>query len=114
MAWGYAQDQIKIIDSEIVNNEVIKNQDNMAQGGGVWLMGYGEIDNTTIANNKSADLGGGLFVWGEVPTTISNSDFYNNQGQQGGAIYNDLWDGKLEIDGVNFDSNFCKRWWGCF
>ena len=105
MAWGYAQDQIKILDSQIVNNEVVKNMHDMAQGGGVWLMGFGEIDNTTIANNKSADLGGGLFVWGEVPTTVSDSDFSNNQAQKGGAVYNDLWDAQLEIDGVNFDSN---------
>ena len=103
--WGYSQDRVIVTNNTIVNNEVIKNKDNMAQGGGVWLMGYGEMDNNTIANNKSADLGGGLFVWGEVATKVSNSTFEGNQAQKGGAVYNDLWDGKLEIDSVKFDSN---------
>ena len=103
--WGYSQDKVIVTNNTIIDNEVIKNKDNMAQGGGIWLMGYGEVDNNTIANNKSADLGGGLFIWGEVPTQVSNSTFSNNQAQKGGAIYNDLWEGQLEIDNVKFDSN---------
>ena len=64
MAWGYNQDQITIQDSEIINNEVIENKSGMAQGGGLWLMGFGEIDNTTIANNKSANLRGRfVYTW---------------------------------------------------
>ncbi|MGF1590842.1 MAG: right-handed parallel beta-helix repeat-containing protein [Pleurocapsa sp.] len=104
-AWGYAQDQITISNNTIINNEVIKNMHGMAEGGGVWLMGYGDVKNNTIANNKSTNLGGGLFVWGEVPTKVSNTTFSGNQAQKGGAIYNDLWDGGLEIDNVKFDSN---------
>ena len=105
MAWGYNQDQIIIQDSEIINNEVIKNQSGMAQGGGLWLMGFGEIENTVIANNKSADLGGGLYVWGEVPAKISNSDFSGNEAMNGGAIYNGLWDAQIDINNTNFDDN---------
>ena len=105
MAWGYSQDQINIVDSEIINNEVIKNRSGMAQGGGVWLMGFGEIENTIIANNKSADLGGGLYLWGEVPTKISNSDFSDNQAVNGGAIYDGLWASQLDVENTNFDSN---------
>jgi predicted outer membrane repeat protein len=110
VAWGYNQDRILIEDSEIVNNEVIMsqqgiNQAPMAQGGGLWLMGFIEINNTTIANNKSAHLGGGVHIWGEVPAKISNSDFSGNQASQGGAIYDGLWASKLEINSTNFDSN---------
>ena len=103
--WGYSQDKVIVTNNTIIDNEVIKNKDNMAQGGGVWLMGYGEVDSNKIANNKSADLGGGLFIWGEVPTQVSNTTFSDNQAQKGGAIYNDLWDGQLEIGSVKFDSN---------
>jgi Ca2+-binding RTX toxin-like protein len=105
MAYGYNQDRITISDSKIVNNEVIKNRNGTAKGGGAWLMGFVDIKNTTIANNKSADLGGGLYVWGEVPAKISNSNFSGNQAVNGGAIYDGLWSSQLEINNTNFDSN---------
>lgn len=114
MAWGYNQDRIIIQDSEIVNNEVIKNQSGMAEGGGLWLMGFGEIENTTITNNKSADLGGGLYTWGEVPIEISNSEFSENQAVNGGAIYDALWDAQIEINNTNFDSNLASNEAGVF
>jgi Ca2+-binding RTX toxin-like protein len=105
MAWGYNQDRILIEDSEIINNEVIKNVEGMAQGGGLWLMGLVEMKNNTISNNQSADLGGGAYIWGEVPASITKSRFSGNQALRGGAIYDGLWASKLEIDSTNFDSN---------
>ena len=114
MAYGYNQDRILIKDSEIINNEVIKNQSGIAEGGGLWLMGFVEIDNTIIANNKSADLGGGLFIRGEVPAEISNSDFSGNQAVNGGAIYNRLWASQIEINNTNFDSNSASNKAGVF
>ena len=114
MAWGYNQDQITIQDSEIINNEVIKNKSGMARGGGIWLMGFGEIDNTTIANNKSANLGGGLYVHGEVPVEISDSDISENQAVKGGAIYNALWGSQINIDNTTFDSNSATKTAGVF
>ena len=105
MAWGYSQDRIIIQDSEIINNEVIKNETGSAEGGGVWLMGFGEIDNTTIADNKSADLGGGLYVYGEVSTKISNSNFSGNKARKGGAFYDRLWDAQVDVNQTTFDSN---------
>jgi len=103
--WGYSQDQVIVSNNTIIDNEVILNKDNMAQGGGVWLMGYGTIENNTIANNRSEDLGGGLFLWGEVPTNVATSTFSGNQAAKGGAIYSDIWDAQLNINSVNFDSN---------
>jgi predicted outer membrane repeat protein len=105
MAWGYNQDRIVIEDSEIINNEVIKNIEGMAQGGGLWLMGFVSMDNNTISNNKSADSGGGVHIWGEVPASITNSSFASNRAVKGGAIYDGLWASKLEIDQTIFDSN---------
>jgi len=103
--WGYSQDEVFVTNNVIVDNEVILNKDNMAEGGGVWLMGYGTVENNTIANNRSEDKGGGLFIWGEVPTTITNTTFSNNQAAKGGAIYSDIWDTQLNINDSNFDSN---------
>jgi predicted outer membrane repeat protein len=98
LAHGYSQDRITISDNEIVNNEVIKNLNGTAEGGGLWLMGLGDIENTKIANNKSADLGGGLYVWGEVPTKITNSNFAGNRAVNGGGdIYDGLWSSQAEI-----------------
>ncbi|MEL7521199.1 MAG: hypothetical protein AAGJ80_06215, partial [Cyanobacteria bacterium J06553_1] len=103
--WGYSQDEVFVTNNVIVDNEVILNKDNMAEGGGVWLMGYGTVENNTIANNRSEDKGGGLFIWGEVPTTVSNTTFSNNQAAKGGAIYSDIWDTQLNVNDSNFDSN---------
>ena len=103
--WGYSQDEVIVTDNTIIDNEVILNNKNMAEGGGIWLMGYVTVENNIIANNRSEDLGGGLFVWGEVPTTVSGSTFSGNQAAKGGAIYSDLWDSQLDIDNVDFDSN---------
>jgi hypothetical protein len=98
VAYGYSQDRITISDSKIVNNEVIKNRNDTAKGGGLWLMGFVDIENTKIANNKSADLGGGLYVWGEVSTKIANSNFAGNQAVNGGGdIYDGLWSSQAEI-----------------
>ena len=105
LAYGYHQDKIVIQDSEITNNEVIENRDNFAQGGGLRLSGFIEIDNTQIADNQSAKIGGGLYVQGEVPAIISNSDFTGNQAVDGGAIYDGLWSSTIEIDNTLFDSN---------
>jgi Ca2+-binding RTX toxin-like protein len=105
MAYGYNQDRIIIEDSEIINNEVIKNSQGSAKGGGLWLMGFVEMKNTVIASNKSADLGGGLYLWGEVPAKISNSDFSDNQAINGGAIYDGLWASEINIANTKFDSN---------
>ncbi|MEM6612356.1 MAG: hypothetical protein AAF652_08910 [Cyanobacteria bacterium P01_C01_bin.72] len=103
--WGYSQDEVFVTNNVIVDNEVILNKDNMAEGGGVWLMGYGTVENNTIANNRSEDKGGGLFIWGEVPTTVSNTTFANNQAAEGGAIYSDIWDTQLNVNDSNFDAN---------
>jgi predicted outer membrane repeat protein len=103
--WGYSQDQVIVTNNTIINNEVIKNKDNMAQGGGVWLMGFGTVENNNISNNSSEDQGGGLFIWGEVPTTISNTTFSGNHAVKGGAIYSDIWEGQVNINGTKFDSN---------
>jgi hypothetical protein len=109
MAWGYNQDRIVIEDSEIIDNEVIKNVEGMAQGGGLWLMGFVEMKNNTISNNQSADLGGGAYIWGELPASITKSRFSGNQAFRGGAIYDGLWASKLEINSTNFDSNFASN-----
>ena len=103
--WGYSQDQVIVTNNTVIDNEVILNKDNMAEGGGIWLMGYGTVENNTITNNRSEDKGGGLFIWGEVPTTVSNTTFSNNQAALGGAIYSDIWDTQLNINSSNFDSN---------
>ena len=109
LAYGYNQDRIVIQDSELINNEVIKNAAGLAQGGGMRLSGFVEIDNTIVADNQAAKIGGGLYLQGEVPAVISNSDFSGNKAIDGGAIYDGLWDSTIEIDNTSFDSNFATN-----
>ena len=114
MAYGYNQDTIIIQDSEIINNEVIENASGLAQGGGMRLSGFVEIDNTVVADNRAEKLGGGLYLQGEVPAVITNSDFTGNQAVDGGAIYDGLWDSTIKIDNTNFDSNLATNEGGVF
>ena len=109
LAYGYNQDRIVIQDSEIINNKVIENAAGLAQGGGLRLSGFIEIDNTVVADNQAAKIGGGLYLQGEVPAVISNSDFSGNQALDGGAIYDGLWDSTIEIKETNFDSNLATN-----
>ena len=114
LAYGYNQDRIVIQDSQIINNEVIENASGLAQGGGLRLSGFVEIDNTVVADNQAAKIGGGLYLRGEVPAKISNSDFTSNQAVDGGAIYDGLWDSTIEIHNTNFDSNQATNQGGVF
>ena len=114
LAYGYNQDRIVIQDSELINNEVIKNAAGLAQGGGMRLSGFVEIDNTIVADNQAAKIGGGLYLQGEVPAVISNSNFSGNQAVDGGAIYDGLWKSSIEINKTNFDSNIATNEGGVF
>lgn len=79
--FGYA-DKITIADSTIINNEVIKDSKGDSFGGGLRTSnGVLEIKNTTFANNKALDQGGGLWVGKTTPVTITNSTFYGNRAE---------------------------------
>lgn len=79
--FGYA-DKITLSDSTIINNEVIKDSKGDSFGGGLRTSnGVLEIKNTTFANNKALDQGGGLWVGKTTPVTITNSTFYGNRAE---------------------------------
>jgi hypothetical protein len=79
--FGYA-DKITLSDSTIINNEVIKDSKGDSFGGGLRTSnGILEIKNTTFANNKALDQGGGLWVGKTTPVTITNSTFYGNRAE---------------------------------
>ncbi|MEM7554443.1 MAG: right-handed parallel beta-helix repeat-containing protein [Cyanobacteria bacterium P01_A01_bin.84] len=106
MFYGYNQDRFVMRNSEIINNEVIKNSKGKADGGGLWLMGDIDIKNTTIANNKSAKDGGGLWYWGERPANITNTTISGNKAKDnGGAIYNNLWASKTVLTSTTIKNN---------
>lgn len=111
-AWGYDQDFVTIENSTIINNEVTKNQNGTAKGGGMRLSGFININNTTIANNKSHQEGGGLWYRGEVPANIRNSTFSRNKATDinnkglGGAIYDGLWGSETKIENTTFENNY--------
>ena len=109
LGYGYHQDRIVIQDSEIINNKVIENAAGLAQGGGLRLSGFIEIDNTVVADNQAAKIGGGLYLQGEVPAVISDSDFSGNQAIDGGAIYDGLWNSFIKINNTLFDSNLATN-----
>lgn len=92
--FAYSPDKVIVDDSTIINNEVVKDSQGNSFGGGLRTgNGVLEITNTTFANNKALEQGGGLWVGETAPATISNSTFYGNRAETadgkggiGGAI----------------------------
>jgi len=90
----YDGDTVSVQNSTIINNLITENAQGVALGGGL-RHGKGEliIRNTTFANNRAHQQGGGLWVGETSPTTIENSTFYGNEAKSadgndglGGAI----------------------------
>ena len=98
----YPPDKIVIDGCTVINNKLIKTANGNCQGSGIWL-GNSEflLQNTTIANNTSQNLAGGLFFGGPfsgsntigsiVNTTFSGNRAESANGQEGlgGAIATD-------------------------
>ena len=78
----YPPDEAIIEDSTIINNEVIQSVNGDSLGGGL-RHGNGSLNitNTTFANNKALQQGGGLWVGANSPTTITNSTFVENRAE---------------------------------
>ena len=70
-------------------------------GGGLFLVGRGSIQNTTFVDN-AADLGGAAFVAGEA--TFANCTFEANTARLGGAVYMAV-SGATTIDAASFLEN---------
>lgn len=105
--WGYDQDFVTIEGSTFINNEVTADAQGNAKGGGLRVTGkLVTIENSTIANNTSAQEGGGLWYWEESPFNIINTTFSGNQAaERGGAIYNAQWGSETNIVNTTFANN---------
>jgi len=80
--YGYASDKVIVENSTIVNNSVAGDTKGDSLGGGLRASaGALDIKNTTFANNKALQQGGGLWVGETTPVTISNSTFYGNRAE---------------------------------
>lgn len=80
--FGYGSDKVIVEDSTIINNAVVSDTKGDSLGGGLRASGGAlEIKNTTVANNKALQQGGGLWVGRATPVTISNSTFYGNRAE---------------------------------
>ena len=70
-------------------------------GGGAYFDDDATVVNCVFANNRADGNGGGayfsLFSFGNINSTVTNSTFYSNSGNQGGGIYANY--------GVTFGSN---------
>ncbi|MEQ9671217.1 DUF4114 domain-containing protein [Coleofasciculus sp. G2-EDA-02] len=78
----YKGDTVRIEDSTIINNQVIDDAKGDSIGGGL-RHGVGEliVRNTTFANNRAFDQGGGAWIGENAPVTIDNSLFYGNRAE---------------------------------
>ena len=63
----------------------------MPAGGGAYFDDDATVVNCVFANNRVGGNGGGayfsIFSLGDINSTVTNSTFYNNSGNQGGGIY---------------------------
>jgi hypothetical protein len=80
--FGYDSDRIIVADSTIINNQVVKDTKGDSFGGGLRVGNAAlEITNTTIANNRALEQGGGLWVGESTPVTMTNSTVYGNRAE---------------------------------
>jgi predicted outer membrane repeat protein len=110
--WGYDQDFVTIEGTKFINNEVTKSKNGTAQGGGLRVDGkMVTIKDSVIADNKSAQEGGGLWYQGESPLEIANTKFSGNQAaERGGGIFSAQWGGPgTKIDNATFVNNRAGR-----
>ena len=93
---------------DLVVEDNVSSQDT-GEGGGIFLnnTGGGTIIRTTIRNNASPNLGGGISIHDMyVPLTIRDSDFISNTSGYGGGIFirNGI-QSLLTIEGSTFTNN---------
>jgi len=90
----YSADQATVENSTIINNQLMADAKGDSLGGGLRF-GVGELtlSNTTLANNRALEQGGGLWVGETSALTVDNSTFYGNRAEStdgknglGGAI----------------------------
>jgi predicted outer membrane repeat protein len=80
-------------DLTVFNCEIFNNSENGQGGGGVCYIRSSSrptsfyIQKSSIHDNISAKWGGGVLAVIGDENEISNSDIYNNRGQEGGGIY---------------------------
>jgi len=77
-----------IVNSTFFGNRVenLENStDSTEIGGGVMLYGQATVTNTTFANNFANWMGGGLAADTDTGVNVSNTIFFNNIGNRGGA-----------------------------
>ncbi|EKD06057.1 MULTISPECIES: DUF4347 domain-containing protein [Limnospira] len=80
--YAYPPDRVIIENSQIINNEVVESSRGQALGGGL-RHGNAEltINNTTFANNRSENQGGGLWIGETSPVTITNTTISGNRAE---------------------------------
>ncbi|ARV62335.1 hypothetical protein BZZ01_30230 [Nostocales cyanobacterium HT-58-2] len=113
--FAYPADKVIVEDSTIVKNEVIKDSQGSAFGGGLRIGNVANftIDNTTISDNRALSQGGGLWLGEQSPGTISNSKFLNNRAEStdgkeglGGAIALANGSSQVKIVGTTIADNY--------
>ena len=93
-----------------ISNSTFTNFRNFSIGAqGAAVRNYGELhfDGCTFSRNHSGDRGGAIFNSSEpgVEVTIKNCLFEDNEAKWGGAIFNDVTSGHIQIEGTTFVGN---------
>lgn len=84
MLWIYGADQALVENCSITGNSVVRGAGGESLGGGLRHgNGILTVRNTTIANNTALDQGGGLWIGGKSPITITNSTISGNRADNG-------------------------------
>jgi len=95
--------------SSTLNHVVFRDNYNLSNGGAILNRGTLIIDDDSVFENNSAELGGALFNAGgsDKTTSIYNTQFIgNNASDGGGAIYNLGPDSFVQIGSVEFKDNW--------
>ncbi len=80
---------IEGVNTTIDHSTVARNQADVLDGGGLYVISNLSLLNSTIADNVSADRGGGIFVAGTGTVDLSFTSIgFNVSTNTGGGVYN--------------------------
>ena len=105
-SWGgaiFASGETSISNSNFTDNNV------NGYAGAVFVQsGKLTVDESNFINNSATNYGGAIFASSE--TSISNSNFTDNEASSGGALY--IQSSKLTVDESNFVNNSATNYGG--
>lgn len=115
--WANPKDVVTVEDCVLISNIVDRDSHGSAKGGGLRTLGKATIRRCAFIDNISHQQGGGLWIDGQGPITVTDSTFGGNQVTKdagGGITFNHTDSATVLVNQCTFVDNFAQRACGAF